>query len=309
MTDVPSSSPVIVGYDGSPAAGAALRFAKTLAAPAGDEVIAAAVHRTVPSVFAVGASAAADAEITAALRADALEVLRGIRDDDVRKEAIPGDSPAEGPHRLARRRHARLIAVGVTHRAALGRLLVGGVGDRLFHGASCPVAVVPAGWDGQEFATVGVGFDGRPESWAALRAAHDLASGLGAQLEVIGVYEAAPYLWLTTPAPTPPPWDVDDLHTRFDRYLTDAVAELPPSVPSRVRAVSGLAGPALVEAAHAVDVLVTGSRGYGPVGSVLLGSVSRYLADHARCPLLVIPRATGVEDEEASATAATEAER
>ena len=309
MTDVPSSSPIIVGYDGSPAAEAALRFAKALGATAGDEVVATAVHQTVPHLFAVGASAAADAEIAAALRAEALEVLQGLRDDDVRKEAVAGDSPAEGLHRLAQLRHAGLIAVGVTHRAALGRLLVGGVGDRLLHGASCPVAVVPAGWDGQGFSTVGVGFDGRPESWTALRAAHDLASRLGARLEVIGVYEPALYLWLTTPAPTPPPWDVDDLHTRFDRYLTDAVAQLAPSVPSRIRAVSGLAGPALVEAAHGMDVLVTGSRGYGPLGSVLLGSVSRYVADHARCPLLVVPRATGAEDGKASALAATELER
>jgi nucleotide-binding universal stress UspA family protein len=162
MTDALSSSPIIAGYDGSPAAEAALRFAKGLAATAADEVIAAAVYQTVPYVLAVGASDAADAEITVALRAEALEVLEGLRDDDVRKEAVPGDSPAEGLHRLARRRQARLIAVGVTHRAAIGRLLVGGVGDRLLHGASCPVAVVPAGWDGQGFATVGVGFDGRP---------------------------------------------------------------------------------------------------------------------------------------------------
>jgi nucleotide-binding universal stress UspA family protein len=292
MTDVPPSSPIIVGYDGSPAAGAALRFAKALGATAGDEVIAAAVHPAVPPVFSLGASAGADAEMTEALRAEALEVLHRLRDEDVRTEAVAGDSPAEGLHRLAQLRHAGLIAVGVTHRAALGRLLVGGVGDRLLHGASCPVAVVPAGWDGQGFSTVGVGFDGRPESWTALRAAHALASRLGAELEVVGVYEPAPYLWLTTPAPTPPPWDVDDLRTRFDRSLTDAIAELAPAVPSRVRAVSGLAGPALVEAAHGMDVLVTGSRGYGPLGSVLLGSVSRYVADHARCPLLVVPRGT-----------------
>jgi nucleotide-binding universal stress UspA family protein len=71
----------------------------------------------------------------------------------------------------------------------------------------------------------------------------------------------------------------------------------------RVRAVSGLPGPALVEAGHGVDVLVTGSRGYGPLGSVLLGSVSRYAADHAPCPLLVVPR-TPAEDEDPAGTGA-----
>jgi hypothetical protein len=33
-----------------------------------------------------------------------------------------------------------------------------------------------------------------------------------------------------------------------------------------------------------------GSRGYGPVRAVLLGSVSRRVADEARCPVLVLPR-------------------
>ena len=34
---------------------------------------------------------------------------------------------------------------------------------------------------------------------------------------------------------------------------------------------------------------------YGPVRSVLLGSVSRHLVDHANCPVLVIPRASDGE--------------
>jgi nucleotide-binding universal stress UspA family protein len=274
-----------------------------VASPTGDGVVAATVHPTAPRVFGKGSSPAADAELAAALRGDALEVLQGLGDEEVRREAVPGSSPAEGLHRLARQLEAQLVAVGVTHRAALGRLLVGGVADRLLHGAPCPVAVVPAGWDGPGLATVGVGFDGRIESWVALRAAHELAVRMGAHLEVIGVYEPAAYLWLTTPDPTPAPWDVDDLHRRFDGYLKEAVDDLHASVPVRIRAVSGLPGPALVEAAHGVDVLVTGSRGYGPLGSVLLGSVSRYAADHAPCPLLVVPR-TPAEDEEPAGTGA-----
>lgn len=43
------------------------------------------------------------------------------------------------------------------------------------------------------------------------------------------------------------------------------------------------------EAAGA-DLLVAGSRGYGPVLRVLLGSVSTHLAHHAPCPVLVVPR-------------------
>jgi nucleotide-binding universal stress UspA family protein len=38
------------------------------------------------------------------------------------------------------------------------------------------------------------------------------------------------------------------------------------------------------------DLLVIGSRGYGPVRRVLLGGVSRRLIRRAACPLVVVPR-------------------
>jgi nucleotide-binding universal stress UspA family protein len=36
--------------------------------------------------------------------------------------------------------------------------------------------------------------------------------------------------------------------------------------------------------------LVLGSRGYGPFGAVVLGSVSNALVRTAHCPLVVVPR-------------------
>jgi nucleotide-binding universal stress UspA family protein len=288
--DPSTRRPYLAGYDGSPAAAAAVRFARLLASAGGDEVVVATVYRTIPRVLG-GGSAAAGAALTEALREDAERMLEAVAGTGIRPEAVAGDSPAQGLHRLAEELGAALVAVGVTHRGAIGRLLVGGVGDRLLHGAPCPVAVVPAGWDGAAVASVGVAFDGRPESRAALLAGDALAARLGARLEVVGVYDPAPYLWLTSRDPAPHVWDVDELHAGFAEELQQAVDQLDSSVPRTVRTVSGLPGPALVEASHrGMDVLVTGSRGYGPVGGVLLGSVSRYVADHAACPLLVVPR-------------------
>ena len=47
----------------------------------------------------------------------------------------------------------------------------------------------------------------------------------------------------------------------------------------------------LTRLADAVDLLVVGSRGQGPLGRFINGSVSRHLARHSACPLLVVPRA------------------
>ncbi len=39
-----------------------------------------------------------------------------------------------------------------------------------------------------------------------------------------------------------------------------------------------------------VDLLVLGSRGYGPMARVLLGSVSRQIVQDAPCPVLAVSR-------------------
>ena len=57
------------------------------------------------------------------------------------------------------------------------------------------------------------------------------------------------------------------------------------------RAVYGLATEELAQFGDEVDILVVGSRGYGPVKRLVLGSTSEYLQRHARCSLLVLPRA------------------
>ena len=53
----------------------------------------------------------------------------------------------------------------------------------------------------------------------------------------------------------------------------------------------GLPGDELTAFTDEVDLLVVGSRGYGPLRRLMFGSTSAHLARTAHCPLLVLPRA------------------
>jgi len=49
----------------------------------------------------------------------------------------------------------------------------------------------------------------------------------------------------------------------------------------------------LAEFSASVDLLVVGSRGYGPIGRFFHGSTSKQLAGRAQCPLLILTREPG----------------
>lgn len=51
-----------------------------------------------------------------------------------------------------------------------------------------------------------------------------------------------------------------------------------------------------VQELHA-DVLVMGSRAFGPIKRMFLGSVSNYCAHHAQCPVIIIKGKEGVKKE------------
>jgi nucleotide-binding universal stress UspA family protein len=68
------------------------------------------------------------------------------------------------------------------------------------------------------------------------------------------------------------------------------------------RAVYGLVGEELAAFGDSVDLLVVGSRNYGPVLRLVLGSTSDFLERHARCSLLVLPRGSDDSGEAAAAS-------
>jgi len=66
--------------------------------------------------------------------------------------------------------------------------------------------------------------------------------------------------------------------------------------------VGGIPTQALARFGEEVDLLVVGSRGFGPARRMLFGSTSEYLVRHIRCPLLIVRRGVEARGEPTHAT-------
>jgi nucleotide-binding universal stress UspA family protein len=288
-------STILIGVDTSDRAGDAIAFGRHLASVSSARVIVATAfpYSDTPSrasSIPYRQALHRDAEQTAGAMSDRLE---GVAADRVHVRIVANPSPAHALHELAEAEQAELIVVGSSHTSSLGRVVPGSTGERLLHGAPCAVAVVPHGYRvraGEPFRRIGVAYDGSDEAAAAVAAAVELARALGAQLEVIGVvapesYSAAAMMGGSI---------YSDLHADVERCVQESldalVAGLPADVSAETVRLDGEPAHELAEHSAGLDLMVTGSRGYGPLRSVLVGGVSGRLVRNARCPVLVVPR-------------------
>jgi nucleotide-binding universal stress UspA family protein len=281
-------SEILVGVDGTPGAEDALAFAKQLAGATGATLRLANAYP-----YDDTPSRAANLAFRDALRADAVALLDRLGDAGTPSVAIADLSPPRALHNVAEQSGAALVVVGSTHRGPAGRVLPGSTGERLLHGATCPVAIVPHGHRehaGAPIRTIGVGFDASLESLSALDAAVDLARRFGASLRVIRVFDATE---VGTPglAVGPAYHEVyQEVEERQREDLDRSVAAMPEDVPVEGVFLEGSVGPQLAEQSQSLDLLLVGSRGYGPLRAVLLGGVSHALVRAAACPVIVLPR-------------------
>lgn len=203
-------------------------------------------------------------------------------------------SPGRGLHELAETLHSDLLVVGSSRRGLLGRVLVGDDTRAALDGAPCPVAVAPAGY-AEHPATIrkiGVGYDGSPDSERALDVARTLAGDLRASLAALEVVAFPAY-----PFRAPGAGDSASIRELI-RDARDRVASIGDVEP---HGAYGHAAEELGRWGDTVDLLVVGSRGYGPVGRLVHGSTSRGLLQTAHCPLLVLTRSTPATSAEGTA--------
>ena len=205
-------------------------------------------------------------------------------------------SPAKGIQSLAAKEGASLIVIGSSDRGGVGRVFAGTTAERLLHGAPCPVAVAPRGFHTLEpgdIGTIAVGYDGSVEAKAALVGARSIARVRGARLRLIEVLDAT---WLGTPALMAGPGFIlapGDAEARAREFLTETASTLAADVPTEPVVAVGAPEQVLADESKNADLVVVGSRGYGPHRAVLLGSVSGRLVRESSSPVLVVPR--GIE--------------
>ena len=141
-----------------------------------------------------------------------------------------------------------------------------------------------------------VGVDGSPPSLAALLWAADEAALRDARVVALHAWTFVPAAPIGEPGLIPVP--AADLPGQLDAERAAAEAELAsalseafprkPPVEVEERLAEEPAGDALVAAGNDADLVVVGSSGRSGLASALLGSVSRHVAQHARCPVVVV---------------------
>ena len=289
---------VVVGVDCSAASDATLDWALESAARRGSriDVVHAWSWGPVTSEFMVPD---APEQLAEAARSDvAAQVERalarrpaGAPPVEVRPCAVEGDPAAELVRAAA---SADALVLGRHGQSALSRRLVGPVLGSVpafcLARSTAPVAVVPHRTPAVLPSRVVVGVDASAGSSRALRWALAHADALGVPLVAVLAWQLT-----TLPAPSSVTGGVaplPDWQASAERLVRTSLEQaLPEGRAGEVEQVV-LHEPAVRGLLHAVtpdDLLVLGDRGRGGFSRLLLGSTSRQCAEHAPCPVVIVP--------------------
>ena len=280
------TKPIVAGIDPLAPDRSPLLAAAALARLTGAPVVAVAayVHDSISNAVSAG-------QLDAELRESAAAALEAAAEGIAAERVVAGGfSASHALHDVAMERDAGLVVVGSSRKGRFGRVAPGTTAERLLHGAAWPVLVTPAGLDPEwRPARIGVGYVAVEEAEHALAAADALARLAGAPLEAVTA--VAP----RAQSAAVPPYGADGMaamresaSTALDRALAAVGREAGEGAVFAGEAVDGL-----VALSERSDLVVCGSRGYGPIRSVLLGGVGHGLLRDAACPVLVVPRGAG----------------
>lgn len=245
---------VIVGIDGHGGGRDAAAFAARLAA---DELVLAHVSAKPGG-------------------GELLERERDLVGIEGRLQAVEAPTAGAGLALLAAELIVDLVVVGSPRAARPGRVALGETVRYVLHHAPCAVALPPRDFrlGDQRLRTIGVGYNGEPESAGAVRVAAQLANEQGANLRLLAVVAPGePF------APGRP--------QRLRAQAWHALMAVAPD--ADIEVVRGSPRGELERFSKSVDLVCVGAPSWYKTRRSLLGGVCEHLARHAACPVLVTP--------------------
>jgi nucleotide-binding universal stress UspA family protein len=280
---------LIVGFDGSAASAAAVRWAAAEAQRRGAIVRAVACY-LVPLATdywgSVASSVLYDDELVRTATAEALDsAVRSVEkahpEVKFEQEVVLGGARQV----LTEQSHdGDLLVDGTAGAGGALSMMLGSVAHAVARTSACPVVFVPYPEQEQTFDHLVVGVDGSPASDAALEWALAEAELRRARLTVL-------HAWWYTYGGAPESTVARDL-TRLDAALVLEPAmeraRAATAAPVSGRLEENEAAPALVTESSTADLIVVGSRGRGAFRTVLFGSVAHAVSARSTCPVVVV---------------------
>lgn len=277
---------IVVGVDGSVPARAAVEWAVNDALRMHEPLrIVHAVDRSPYQIAKFPAAEWPDALVRGGQKilAEALALARDRRPSvEVTTELLDG---APAVVLCEQSENATEIVVGSRGHGGFAGALLGSVSDHVAGRARCPVVVV----HGERRPVRGqivVGVDDTPECEPAMAYAFEQAALRGATLRAVHAWQLPVHAFAPEIA-----YDMDDVRTAQHQIVRATLERYEKEYP-QVTVVEDVrsAHPveALATASAEADLVVVGSHGRGALGAMILGSVSRGVLHHARCPVAVV---------------------
>jgi nucleotide-binding universal stress UspA family protein len=292
---------VLVGVDGTPRGRDAVVLARALAAADDADMVLVGAYTDPLLPFPPGLRRDLH------LGRDVERLLLAVRGEfapSARTHVKADLSPGRALCHVIADERADLLVLGSSHRVPDGRAGVGRTGRQALHGAGCAIALAARGIAEGSFAVrrIVVGVDRSPESDAALTLARSLADAGDAQLTAVSVVDDR------LPATVAPAgmavelvqWDeLVGAHREQTERLLHELTERVPDLATEMRV--GEPAEELAAVAAEADLLVVGSRRWGPFSRLVVGSTGEQLVREAPCSLLLVPRPAEAELGAASA--------
>jgi nucleotide-binding universal stress UspA family protein len=229
---------------------------------------------------------------------------RALAGHRVEHQVYVGGSAGKVLNDIAEDEDIDLVVVGSPHHGPVGRAFLGSVAEGLLHGAAVAVVAAPRGYrerDHDCFDRIVVGYDGSAEAGVALQHGAAIAAREDLQLHIVSV--TTPPVLAPGPFAGPIPSTLPNAH----EVVVRGIEAVDPDRETHGKTLRGSAAAELAGYCGPDDLLLVGSRSYGPLARTLLGSVSSTLIHEAPCPVLVVPRPHHVQPEDAGTDAADDA--